>query len=164
MLDFPRILIEGALLSAVFLAVLLLSLAYNPRIWLQDYPQDIQRAAPPRTPTEKKQFTAVGTIVMLLIFVPFVSSIYAYGNDVTFWGAFLHLYLVFNMVSLADLIILDWLIFCAITPSFIVIPGTRGAAGYKDYRFHLIGFLKGAVMSAAVCLLLAGLRVAMTYI
>lgn len=150
-------------MSAVFLAILLLSLAYNPRIWLQDYPQDIQRAAPPRTPMEQKQFTAVGTIVMLLIFVPFATSIYIYGNEITFWGAFLHLYLVFNIVSLTDLIILDWIIFCVVTPNFIVIPGTRGAAGYKDYGFHFVGFLKGAVMSAALCLLLAGLRVAITY-
>lgn len=67
-------------------------------------------------------------------------------------------------VSLADLIILGWIIFCVITPNFIVIPGTRGAAGYKDYRFHFFGFLKGGghVIGAlpAAC---GGVRVAITY-
>jgi hypothetical protein len=25
----------------------------------------------------------------------------------------------------------------------MVLPGTEGMAGYRDYRFHFIGFLKG---------------------
>ena len=41
-----------------------------------------------------------------------------------------------------DLVILDWLIFVTIQPSFIVIPGTEGMAGYKDYWFHFeVSFL-----------------------
>jgi len=40
------------------------------------------------------------------------------------------------------LLILDWLIFVTIQPSFIVIPGTEGMAGYKDYWFHFqVSFL-----------------------
>jgi len=76
----------------------------------------------------------------------------------------IQLYLIFTMVSLTDLIILDWLIFCIITPAFIIIPGTQGARGYKDYQFHFIGFLKGAVIYGAFSLILAGIRIAVTYI
>jgi hypothetical protein len=25
----------------------------------------------------------------------------------------------------------------------MVLPGTQGMAGYRDYRFHFVGFLKG---------------------
>ena len=38
---------------------------------------------------------------------------------------------------------LDWLLFCTVQPRMMVLPGTEGMAGYRDYRFHFIGFLKG---------------------
>ncbi|NME98917.1 nitroreductase [Aneurinibacillus aneurinilyticus] len=163
MLDISRIIFEGTILSFVFLAILLVSLYYNPRIWLLDYPKDIQKVAEARTKKENRQFYVIGTIIMSLIAVPFITSIYFEGNEITFLKAFLHLYIVFFMVSLADLIILDWLIFCLITPNFIIIPGTKGAKGYKDYLFHFIGFLKGAVMYGIFSLFLAGLRIVVTY-
>jgi len=39
--------------------------------------------------------------------------------------------------SLLSMLILDWLIFVTVQPAFVVIPGTEGLAGYKDYWFHL---------------------------
>lgn len=53
---------------------------------------------------------------------------------------------------MVDLVVLDWLIFVRSRPRFIVLPGTEGMAGYKDYFFHLKGFLVGVVLSAAVSL------------
>jgi hypothetical protein len=55
---------------------------------------------------------------------------------------------VFGIISvfvfnLFDLLILDWLLFCTIQPRMMVLPGTQGMAGYRDYRFHFVGFLKG---------------------
>jgi hypothetical protein len=47
--------------------------------------------------------------------------------------------------------------FCTITPRFVVIPGTEGMAGYKDYVFHLRFFLIGSVISAAGGLVIAAL-------
>lgn len=45
MINMSRILIEGSILSIIFLVILVVTLFYNPRIWLQDYPKDIQRIA-----------------------------------------------------------------------------------------------------------------------
>jgi hypothetical protein len=45
-------------------------------------------------------------------------------------------------------LVLDWVIFCLITPRFVVIPGSEGAQGYKDYWFHFRGFLFGTLFSA----------------
>jgi len=59
---------------------------------------------------------------------------------------------VFNIF---DLIILDWLFFCTVQPRSMVLPGTEGMAGYRDYRFHFIGFLKGLGFSAVGGLLIA---------
>jgi hypothetical protein len=47
---------------------------------------------------------------------------------------------VFNVV---DWLILDWFMFCTLTPRLVVIPGSEGLAAYKDYGFHFRGFLHG---------------------
>jgi hypothetical protein len=163
MLDASRAVIEGSILSIVFLVMVLSTLAYNPRMWLQDYPKDIQKIAPPQTVNDKRQFKMVGLSMLVIALAPLVVSILFDGNQITFWQTFLHFYVVFMMVSgLADLIILDWLVFCLITPKFIVIPGTEGAKGYKNYLYHFIAFLKGAIIMGVLSLILTGLRMAAT--
>jgi len=59
---------------------------------------------------------------------------------------------VFNMV---DWLLIDWLIFCTITPSFVVLAGTEGMAGYKNYAMHFRGFLIGMVFSVVLGLVIA---------
>ncbi|WP_106767423.1 hypothetical protein [Paenibacillus faecalis] len=165
MLDISRAVIEGGALSIVFLILMISTLAYNPRVWLQDYPMDIQQMALPQTPSEKKKLRVIGSFTFLFALVPFVISLMLDGDQITYWETFFHFYIVFSIVSFAaDLIILDWIVFCLITPKFIIIPGTEGAKGYKDYMFHFIGFLKGAVILGVFSLILAGLRVALTYL
>jgi hypothetical protein len=58
---------------------------------------------------------------------------------------------IFNLV---DWLILDWLIFCVITPRFIIIPGTEGMAGYKDF-FSLSGFSDRKFLLALAGLIIA---------
>lgn len=154
-----RVLIEGSILSVVFLTLVLATLATNPRVWLQDYPKDIQRRAASQTYHEKKQFRIMASILGMMAMLPLVVSLIMDSNQLTFWHAFSHFYLVFTVVSLADLIVLDWIVFCIITPSFIVIPGTHGAKGYHNYGFHFVGFLRGAVILGVLSLVLAGLRI-----
>ena len=47
--------------------------------------------------------------------------------------------------------------FCTITPKFVVIPGTEGMSGYKDYGFHFRGFIIGTLLSAISAVVIAGL-------
>jgi hypothetical protein len=65
--------------------------------------------------------------------------------------------MVFNLV---DLLVLDWLIFVTIRPRIIVLPGTEGMEGYRDYGFHFRAFLKGVVESLVASLLVAGFVIA----
>ncbi|MFU1792527.1 nitroreductase [Paenibacillus azoreducens] len=164
MLDVSRMMFEGFILSAVFLFIVLVSLAYNPRIWLQDYPKDIQNLAAAQTPKEQKQFKLIGAVIFAFALVPFILSLMFDGEQIPFRAAFGHFYVVFTMVSLSDLVVLDWVIFCLITPRFIIIPGTHGAKGYKDVLFHFIGFLKGQIIFGVVSLILAGLRVTIAWL
>ena len=50
-----RILIDGAILTAIAAPVLVLTLYINPRIALSDYPEDVQAAVPERTKKELRQ-------------------------------------------------------------------------------------------------------------
>ena len=56
-----------------------------------------------------------------------------------FGTAFLSAFVVLVVFNLVDRLILDWLVFCPLTPRFVVLPGTEGMAGYKDYRMHFRG-------------------------
>ncbi|TVX93196.1 nitroreductase [Paenibacillus agilis] len=164
MLDTQSILFEGLLLSVIFLAIVLLSLYYNPRLWLQDFPKDIQQMTLPKTKQEKRQTIFLTMLIFILFLSPFFTSLYIDNDQIALWPAFLHFFFIFTIVSLVDLVILDWLIICFFTPSFLIVPGSHGAKGYKDYWFHLVGALKGTFICAAFALLLAGLRVAISYL
>ncbi len=54
---------------------------------------------------------------------------------------------------------MDWLIFCTITPKFLIIPGSEGAKEYKDYAFHLRGIFIGTPVSVVFALMLSLLTV-----
>lgn len=126
---------------------------------LKDYPKEIQKAVPERTSKENKQFIIIGSfLIIVLILVPFLSTL-SYNDEISFWIIFVHFFSVFTIISITDLFILDWLIFCKITPNFIVIPGTEGMKIYKDFRFHLKGFLKGLLICSIFSILLASVRI-----
>lgn len=61
------------------------------------------------------------------------------ANDgrLSFTNAFKYTYLLFMSFWTFDLVILDWLLLTTIQPKFVILPGTEGKAGYRDYRFHL---------------------------
>ncbi|MCJ7735111.1 MAG: hypothetical protein MUP11_11240, partial [Anaerolineales bacterium] len=121
---------NGLILSILASLMIMLSLRHNPRIWLQDYPPDIQDLVPSKTKEEKRLSLLVGIpFLVLLIAVPFVSTlvlkIQSQGN-ISFFTLAANAFGVAFIFNLVDWLILDWIIFCWITPGFLVIPGTEG--------------------------------------
>jgi hypothetical protein len=161
MLDITRLVVDGAILSVLASLFIVVTLRLNPRIWLQDYPQDVQAQVPPKTPQEKRLSLLLGVpFLLLLAAVPLVSCLNLENQaqePVSFWTLFVNAFGVVFIFNLVDWLLLDWLMFCTITPSFVVIPGTAGMAGYKDYFFHLRGFLIGSVLSTTSGLVIAAL-------
>jgi hypothetical protein len=151
MLNISKILIDGAIVSAIASLYLLAVLYQNPRLFLQDYPEDIQRAVPPKTNNEKRLSIVLGTpFLLLLLLGPFISTLnlkIQSGGELSFLVAFSQAFGVVSIFNLVDWLILDWLFFCIITPRFMIIPDTEGMAGYKDYSFHFRAFLVGTVLS-----------------
>ncbi len=157
-MDVIRILQHGALLSVVALAILLLTLYVNPRLYLQDYPHDIQSLAPPKTVREKRLGVLLGLPFLLaLLAIPLWSTPWLRMEQTGLGLCALALHAagvlwVFNWV---DWLVLDWWLFCTVTSHFMVIPGSEGSPAYKDYLFHFRAFLIGTLISP-----LGGLAVA----
>jgi hypothetical protein len=159
MLDINRLIADGVILSILALLFIMITLWINPRIMLHDYPKDIQAKAPPKTPQEKQLSLFLGIPFLLLLFAfPFMSSLtlkHQTQGQISFGALFANSFGVAFIFNIFDWLLLDWLMFCTITPRFVVIPGTEGMAGYKDYAFHFRGFLIGSIFSAVAGCIIA---------
>lgn len=125
----------------------------NPRMMLQSYPKEIQQAVPPKTSREKRYgiFFSIPILVVMIGYPAFIGWYYT----TSYVSAFMLIWSMMLVFNLFDLLVVDWLMFCYITPGFIVIKGTEGHPAYKNYMFHLVGFIKGIVITAAISALLA---------
>ena len=96
-------------------------------------------------------------VFMTALVVPILGlfALHAEVGEVSFLLALAFSSLTLLVFNIFDLIILDWLLFCTIQPRLMVLPGTEGMPGYRDYRFHFIGFLKGLGFCAVGALLIA---------
>ncbi|WP_448701202.1 hypothetical protein ACFGVR_03660 [Mucilaginibacter sp. AW1-3] len=153
------ILIQSLIYCGLLTAVLAVMSFGNPRVMLQKYPPEIQKAVAPKTETEKKQ-TLIYSLPFLLVIVGYpITSTWFICHQLhpTFAQVFVYIWILTSAFNLYDLLILDWLIFCTITPRFIIIKGSEGNQGYKNYRFHFTGFLKGIVITFVLSVILSGL-------
>ena len=145
-------------LATVFLLFLVL---YNPRLMLQDYPPAIKEIVPPKTEKEKRISTWLGLPFILMLLVFPIYATFAFQSltesEMGFLSLWLYAFGIAFVFNLWDWLILDWLVFCTITPKGFVIPGSEGHPAYKDYFFHFRGFLIGTVFSAVLGLIAAGI-------
>ncbi|HET6847103.1 MAG TPA: hypothetical protein VFH29_09730 [Anaerolineales bacterium] len=150
MLNWPALvnaaLVNGAVLSITLVLIMFVSGKLALDMWVGDYPPDVRQKFGPMSARARRlrpYFAAAVFLAVLIIPILGLSAFRSANGAVAFLPA-----LVFGMISvfvfnLFDLLILDWLLFCTIQPLSMVLPGTEGMAGYRDYRFHFIGFLKG---------------------
>ena len=150
MLSVEQVLIDGIILSLVLSVLIFGSLAYNPRLWLQDYPTAMQQRVPPLTNHEKR--------VQRLFIVPFMLSFLGItylstANFSTFLTAYLNAFLVLNIFNLFDAVVIDLLILTFMRPGFVILPGTEDLVDeFNDWGMHLRNYLKGIVVSAVIAL------------
>lgn len=161
-LSLSQILIDGALLSTALSILIIGSLYYNPRLWLQDYPIEIRARVLPLSAAEKRQ----RAIVALLFFgVGIGTLVYsmanlraANGGSVPFLTAYLHSFGVLSIFNLFDAVVLDLILLTGFKPKFAVIPGAEGMEYlYHNWGMHAVNFLKGVVFCALFSLPVAAL-------
>jgi hypothetical protein len=152
----------------VTLATLLLVglVLYNPRLMLQDYPPAIKAIVPPKTEHERKLSLRLGLPFVLVLLLYPIYAVIAFqaqsGGEAGFLLLWLYAFGLAFAFNVWDWLILDWLVFCTITPQAFVIPGSEGHPAYKDYFFHFRGFLIGTVFSAVLGLISAGAVILIT--
>ena len=134
-----RILIDGTVMCALLTVVIYGSIYIDPLMWISDYPPDI-KAAVGSTGTPAGLTVIAATLSAVILFGMILWSNKRLrrenGGELPFLQAFAHCALLLFFFAVWDLLIFDWLIFVTIQPGFVVIPGTEGLPGYKDYWFH----------------------------
>jgi hypothetical protein len=145
------------LIASIFLYA---TLAYNPRMWLHRMPPEVLAKVTGKTPEEKRIFIYFALPFLLWLFV--YPIVYVLGQHSTFLTDFLTFCAFFAGFALWDTLILDLLIFCKITPRFIIIPGTV-SEDYSNMKYRLVSGTKGVLMSvvfsgvfAAIMMLVKG--------
>lgn len=148
-----NLLIHLLIYNLVISVLLYVSLAYNPRMWMHRMPPEVVRKVPPRIPAEKRQlyFFAVPFLLILVIY-PIVYVLQQ--QNAGFLDRFLIFGAFFAGFTVWDTLVLDLLIFCKLTPGFIVIPGTT-RKDYANMKYHLISGAKGIVISIVFSAVLA---------
>ncbi len=154
------IFVDGSLLTLFVASILVITLYINPRIALSDYPQDVRAAVPPRTRKELLLGILIALVVLpVLVAVPLYSTYWIkqqQSGTISYWTALLTVFGEYSLVSLFDLVVLDILMFHTWTPKFVVIPGTAGMPGYKDWRRHARAQLTvGSLLIGAISAILA---------
>jgi hypothetical protein len=157
---FQHILVDGLLFSLIIGALVMGSLWYNPRLWLQDYPQVVRDKVPPMNAQEKRlqKFIAV-PFLLLMIAAPYLSVTLVKavnGGVITFPLAYLTAAGVLEVFNLFDAVVLDYLILTRMKPAFAIVPGTTSEECFDvGLAFQLRNFLKGVVITALLSLPIA---------
>jgi len=155
-------LISGLCFSLFFGLLVTIIQMINPRAELKSYPEGIKILVTPLTEKEKKRFK-IGKIVVFPIIISLLIVDYFLRVDFqNYFHTFFHFLIVFSIWTLFDLIIMDWLVFCTLTPKYLVFKGTENNKEYKNYKFHLRGILFGipfsVIFSLILTLLVSGIR------
>lgn len=146
----------GLVLSALLIILLLITQSINPEIMLNDYPPDIRKQYGQPQPKTRRQKLVASILFLSVIAAVLICSFKDLPRPVDFGRAFLNIFVVFMTFNIVDLLIIDWLIFVWLQPRFVILTGTEGMAGYRDYRFHFRGFLIGTVMITILSAVIAG--------
>jgi hypothetical protein len=159
-LSLTRLVIDGSLFCLTFGVVVMASLWWNARLWLQDYPKEIQAVVPPLNAQEKRTQKGMAVVILTIMIGSPALSLWLLrqdaGGQLTFISAFAHVWLLLQLANLFDAVVLDWLILVERTPKFAILPGTEHLLYlFADRRMHLRNFAKGVVIVSILSLPLA---------
>lgn len=149
-LSIEIVLIDSAILCALFLLIVAGSLYYNAEMWLDDYPSEIQAAAGPISDEAKAQKLIIGIpMILIMVGIPLYSNLKLKKRNegqLCFGAAFINVFLIFSALNLFDLFFLDiW--FTYMTPEAWIIPKTAELMKqHNTFTFHAIAALKGLLL------------------
>ncbi len=135
------ILTWSGVFAALFGVILFAGVLAAPDAMVQDYPPAIRE----RYGAKSARGERVGKVMALLMLAAIAGATAGgilslrdeLGGSVGFWPGFAFGAILITALHVFDLLIVDWLVFCAIRPRFVVLPGTEDMPEYRDWLFHL---------------------------
>jgi hypothetical protein len=156
--------VDGAVVCAALGLVIVGSLAYNPRLWVNDLPPRVRVLVPPLTAGERRDRYVLAALFLLTIVATTTWSaarlMARHGETLSFATAFAHFLAVFFLFNLFDLIVIDWLMLLVLQPAFLrrlSVPGLTYEETVGGYGYHFRGFLKGMGFILVASVIAAGL-------
>jgi len=142
--------IELLVLFALFTLMVVPKVLKNPVSMVHDYPPDIYRKAmelglvAESQNRSSKKFLVKRMIAIALIGILFGLIVHYVNGANSFLAGAGYTFILWTAANWYDALVIDCLWFCH--SKRVVIPGTEGMAGYKDYLFHIKAALKGMVL------------------
>ncbi len=148
-------LVWGTVFGVVFSAAMLVIGKINAEMILNDYPPDIRARYGTMSDSTRKQANWI-TLPLLatlgLVVALGLGQLRSLSGELTFVETLIVSIIIFQMWNLLDLILLDWFLLMTLKPKFMILPGTEGMAGYRDYGFHFRKFLNGIALTFILAL------------
>ena len=153
-------LLYGLILSAGLTVIMIISYAWKPAVWADDYPPDIRARVGPMDEQTKRLKLVVAVPFFVFIIAVLAAAVRALPAGLTtdFPTVFATAFLVVLVFNTVDLVVLDWLYFIVWQLCWLILPGTEGLAGYRDLGFHVRGFFKGLGFCFVAALLTASIH------
>lgn len=155
------LLIQSVVLCALFTVIILPAQYKNPLALIKSYPPNIIKRVEElpqyKDTIEKKEQAHIRKKLFgCVLFVLVLSAVAYFSGCRDFISAFVHVFLLFFIVNLYDLIVLDWGVAC--NSKKLRIPGTEDMEkDYKDYFFHVKGAIKGTLLGVIIAVLSGGM-------
>ena len=149
--------IQCIILCILFTCIILPAQYKNPINMIASYPpkiiQRVEELPQYKDSIKQKEKSHITKKIFGLFFFVFILSFIAYESGCKdFQSVFVHVFTLFFVVNMYDLIVLDWGIFCH--SQKLRIPGTEDMdKEYKDYLFHVKGACIGMILGLIVALL-----------
>ena len=148
--------IWGMIFGMVFSAAMLIIGRINAEMILNDYPPDIREKYGAMSEATRKQANLM-TLPLLatlgLVVALGLGQLREISGALTFVETLIVSTVIFQMWNLLDLVLLDWFLLMTLKPKFMILSGTEGMAGYRDYKFHFRKFLNGIVFTFILALI-----------
>ena len=149
--------IECVVLCIIFTLIILPAQYKDPISLIMSYPpnvikrvEQLPQYAGCIKEREKKHISK--KIFGLFFFVVLLAMVAYFSGCREFVDTFFHVFMLFFVVNIYDMLVLDWGIFCH--SKKLRIPGTEDMdKDYKDYLFHAQGAMKGIVIGTIVAIL-----------
>ncbi len=149
--------IECVVLCIIFTLIILPAQYKDPIGMIMSYPPNVIKRVEQLPQYEgcikEREKKHICKKIFGVIFFAAILAIVAYFSGCRdFVDTFFHVFTLFFVVNLYDMLILDWGIFCH--SKKLRIPGTEDMdKDYKDYLFHAKGALVGIVIGVIVAIL-----------